>query len=454
MGKRFKKIKRKKYKRTVIIFTSVFLVVAAFILLSFKPSFKLSCDAVKIEAGGAFDAKSYIAKVKNIDTEKIVVSDNVNTEKPGEYEACYTYKGIKKALTVNVVDTVAPKITPKSDFSVYAGEAVTPEMLVEVEDGTDCKLELDNKGQDLSVIGEYTVTVSATDLGGNVSNCEVALTVKDPDTTPPVISGVKSISINVGDKLDLKEGVTVTDDYDENPILTVDDSNLNTKTAGKYTVYYTAADRSGNKVSVKRTVTVVNPKSNTTSGSSSGTSSSSSFDRTGVANQPYLVAVNRAMCTVTVYQKDSDGNYTVPVKAMVCSVGRAGHETPTGRYNTTDRYLWRLMVDGSYGRYAIRINGSIMFHSVCYYTKDESNLEYEEYNKLGSPASLGCIRLCLADIKWLYDNCPKGFPTVIYDDTSSPGPLGKPSAVKIDVNDVEKRGYDPTDPSADSPWNK
>lgn len=446
MGKRLRKSKRK-INKTGIVFITAFIVIGVFIYLLALPSFKFSSDTVKIEAGDTFEAETYITKVRNININKIVVSNDVDSKTPGEYKVTYVYKNIKKTLTVHVVDTVAPKITPKNDFYVYAGESVTPEMLVDVEDITDCKLELDHKGQDLSMIGEYQVTVSATDLGGNTSKCEVAVSVKDPDTTAPTISGIKNISITVGDTFDSRKGVTVTDDYDKNPILTVDDSNLNTKTAGKYTVIYTATDKSGNKASAKRIVTVVSPALNTPS-------NSSSFDRTGVANQPYLVAVNRAMCTITVYQKDSDGNYTVPIKAMVCSVGREGHETPTGRYTTTNRYEWRLMVDNSYGRYAIRINGSIMFHSVCYYTKDESNLEYEEYNKLGSPASLGCIRLCLSDIKWLYDNCPKGFPTVIYDDTSSPGPLGKPSGIKIDVNDVEKRGYDPTDWSPNSPWNQ
>ena len=437
-------IKRKNIKK-VIISATVLLVIGVVIGLLLLPSFKVSTDSVKIEAGKTFKAETYITKVKNIDKNEIDISEKVDNKNPGEYKVTYTYKKTKKILTVNVVDTVSPKLTPKKDVSVFAGETITAEMLADVEDATKCKLKLDNRGQDLSAIGEYSVTVSATDLGGNRSECKVKVTVKDPDVTPPVISGAKNISVKIGDTFDSKKGVTVTDDYDKEPTLTIDDKNLNTKTAGKYTVYYTATDKSGNKASVKRTVTVVNPTVATTG---------SDFDRKGIANQPYLVAVNRAMCTITVYGKDADGNYNVPIKAMVCSVGRSGHQTPTGRYNTTNRYDWRLMVDGSYGRYAIRINGSIMFHSVCYYTKSESNLEYEEYNKLGSPASLGCIRLCLRDIKWLYDNCPKGFPTVIYDDTSSPGPLGKPSSIKIDVNDVEKRGYDPTDWSSNSPWNK
>lgn len=439
-------IKNKIFKISIVLAT-VLLVIGVGIKLLLVPSFKISSDLVEIEAGRTFDAKTYITKVKNIDTNKINISENIDNEKPGEYKVTYSYKKTKKNLTVKVTDTVAPKLIPKNDISVFAGETVTAEMLTDVNDVTKCELEIDNHGQDLSIIGEYSVTVSATDLGGNVSKCEAKVVVKDPDVTPPVISGVKNISIKVGDTFDSQKGVTVTDDYDKNPTLAVDDKNLNTKTAGKYTVYYTATDKSGNKASVKRVITVVNPASATTSGSST-------FDTRGVANQPYLVAVNRAMCTITIYAKDSSGNYTVPVKAMVCSVGRSGHQTPTGRYNTTNRYDWRLMVDGNYGRYAIRINGSIMFHSVCYFTKNESNLEYEEYNKLGSPASLGCVRLCLSDIKWIYDNCPTGFPTVIYDDTSSPGPLGKPTSIKIDVNDVEKRGYDPTDWSPNSPWNK
>lgn len=170
------------------------------------------------------------------------------------------------------------------------------------------------------------------------------------------------------------------------------------------------------------------------------------WDVKGIENQPYLVCVNRAMCTTTVYGKDSAGNYTIPVKAFVCSVGRKGHGTPTGRYKTgTNRYEWRLMVDGTYARYAIGIYKGIMFHSVPYFKPSIDKLEYEEYNKLGSPASLGCIRMSIADEYWIWANCPVGFTTVIYDDTTCPGPIGKPVPLTIDVNDVVNRNYDPTE---------
>ena len=52
-------------------------------------------------------------------------------------------------------------------------------------------------------------------------------------------------------------------------------------------------------------------------------------------NQPYYIMVNRAQNTVTIYGLDEAGYYTVPVKAMVCSVGRQGHGTPRGTFAIT-----------------------------------------------------------------------------------------------------------------------
>lgn len=169
---------------------------------------------------------------------------------------------------------------------------------------------------------------------------------------------------------------------------------------------------------------------------------------------PYFIKVNRAMCCVTVYGIDDSGSYTIPVKAFACSVGREGEETIVGEnYTTTDKYVWRLMVDYTYGHFAFRINGGYLFHSVPFYTASSDSLETEEFNKLGSPASLGCVRMCVADVKWLYDNCPSGTKVTIYDDATTAGPLGKPDTIKIPVDSVNA-GWDPTDPDASNPWNK
>lgn len=167
---------------------------------------------------------------------------------------------------------------------------------------------------------------------------------------------------------------------------------------------------------------------------------------------PYFIKVNRAANCVTVYGIDADGAYTIPVIAFACSCGREGEETIIGEnYVTTDKYLWRLMVDNSYGHYAFRINGGYLFHSVPYLQANNSTLETDQYNLLGSPASLGCVRMCVRDVKWLYDNCPSGTKVTIYDDAGVPGPLGKPESIKIPL-DSEYAGWDPTDPDESNPW--
>lgn len=167
------------------------------------------------------------------------------------------------------------------------------------------------------------------------------------------------------------------------------------------------------------------------------------------ADQPYKIDVNLTQNIVTVYSKDESGAYTVPVKAFVCSVG---YQTPTGTYNTTAKYEWRPLFGNVYGQYATRITGSILFHSVPYFEEDKSTLEYLEYNKLGTTASMGCVRLTVEDVKWIYDNCPIGTTVTLYK-SNEIEPLVPQEPQKIDIAD-ERRGWDPTDPDENNPWNK
>ncbi len=165
----------------------------------------------------------------------------------------------------------------------------------------------------------------------------------------------------------------------------------------------------------------------------------------------YCIAVNRKQSVVVVYGKDQDGKFTRPVKSFVCSCGLPNTPTPIGSYKTSDKYVWRALDGGVYGQYATRITGHILFHSVPYYQQDKGTLEAEEYNKLGTPASAGCVRLTVRDAKWIYDNCSSGTIVTIYADGNIREPLIKPTPVKLDLND--KRSYwDPTDPDANNPW--
>lgn len=163
-------------------------------------------------------------------------------------------------------------------------------------------------------------------------------------------------------------------------------------------------------------------------------------------NQKYVIKVNKQQNCVTVYEKDSKGKFTKPVRAMVCSAGWA---TPVGTYNTKAKYRWKILLDNVWGQYSTRIVDGILFHSVWYYKQDPSTLSEKQYNNLGITCSHGCVRLTVEDAKWIYDNCGLGTKVIIYN-SSDPGPLGKPKAQKITLG----TGWDPTDPDKNNPYLK
>lgn len=185
---------------------------------------------------------------------------------------------------------------------------------------------------------------------------------------------------------------------------------------------------------------------NTTATNPKGSTTNNKKDNTPT----YYIKVNYGAQVVNVYKKDSSGNYTVPVKAMVCSTGTA---TPTsGIYSIPARWEWLRLQGYVWGHYSTQIKGNILFHSVPYLEKgNPASLEYWEYDKLGTYASAGCVRLKVIDAKWIYDNCGKGTKVEFYSD-SNPGPLGKPSSKKISSYSEELRNWDPTDPNPNNPW--
>lgn len=166
--------------------------------------------------------------------------------------------------------------------------------------------------------------------------------------------------------------------------------------------------------------------------------------------EKYYIKVNCLAQTVTIYEKDAKGYYSVPVKAMICSTGT---NTPqTGIYPITYyKKEWLALQGKVYGQYCTQIIGNILFHSVPYLEYgNPASLEYWEYDKLGEEASLGCVRLTAKDAKWIFDNCDAGTKVEFYS-SESPGPLGKPTIEKISQYE-EFRNWDPTDEKEKNPW--
>lgn len=145
----------------------------------------------------------------------------------------------------------------------------------------------------------------------------------------------------------------------------------------------------------------------------------------------YHIEVSLAAQIVYIYNVDEAGNKGDLAKAILCSTGKTESPTPLGKWIILDngmehlvenawgvsRYQFEYLSGISYGQYMSRLwkvettaqdaetwgPSDFLFHSVPYYAIDKNRLMTEEWNKLGTPASAGCIRMNASDAKWIYD---------------------------------------------------
>lgn len=156
----------------------------------------------------------------------------------------------------------------------------------------------------------------------------------------------------------------------------------------------------------------------------------------------YHITVDRARCQITVYAPDGENGYIIPCRTFICSPGKTSTPTPVGNFATTAKYRWHVLDGPSYGQYCTRIGRMrILFHSVPGSNATSYNISASKYNKLGEPASGGCIRMTVADAKWIYDNCGLGTSVTIGDSLAAP--FDKPEGIKIPAG----QNWDPTDPA-------
>ena len=158
------------------------------------------------------------------------------------------------------------------------------------------------------------------------------------------------------------------------------------------------------------------------------------------------VMINTATEQVIAFDRNDD-----VLQVFACSTGKSGN-TVSGTFATSNYYDWHLMNGGVYSRYAVRFNQHELMHSVPYYRHSPDSLEYRQFNKLGTPASMGCCRMSLSNAKWIYDNTKPGTTVKVVHDPSIEYELTSP-IIRIDETNKATRGWDPTDTDPRSPYN-
>lgn len=159
----------------------------------------------------------------------------------------------------------------------------------------------------------------------------------------------------------------------------------------------------------------------------------------------YILRLNKDMKTLTVYTKDGDNGYILPVKAILTTVG---NDTPIGTFKTYESYRWKYMhaAEGGaiYCQYLLRFKNGFILHSIIYQgAADSYHLVADTYNQIGKNKSDGCVRMLSGDAAWVYNNCGVGTQITIYNDAWVTGPFDRP-AVQQAIPTTQN--YDPTDP--------
>lgn len=156
---------------------------------------------------------------------------------------------------------------------------------------------------------------------------------------------------------------------------------------------------------------------------------------------PYYVEVDVVNQLIKIFGLDENREHTKLEKVFWCSTGTPGYPSRPGDYVLTGRRSrWAHFPNWGGGTAAwwLRIDREIAFHSIIYANYDLKRPNMNSVRKLGSVASHGCIRLTLADAKWMYDNIGAGTLVRIYDNgvkdpelkaASKPGEFNKKTFV-------------------------
>ena len=148
----------------------------------------------------------------------------------------------------------------------------------------------------------------------------------------------------------------------------------------------------------------------------------------------YRIEIDITNQVATIYGVYSDKSSKVLMSEFV-STARKGKTTPTGNFKIQGASGGRKaklrtakMESGkSYAEYLCRFHGAKCMHCVPYSKRNTTGHVYKkEFNKLGTKASGGCVRMPWKMAHYIYTKCPIGTPVKVFKGTKGKYPAGKP----------------------------
>ncbi|MCL2071818.1 MAG: DUF5011 domain-containing protein [Oscillospiraceae bacterium] len=224
--------------------------------------FSVDDEVVFVKGGSkAFDIDAFTTYSDTVDCSFVKRPPPGFEKNIGEYDVILLINGAEFHSKAVVTENVPPAVTAEEAW-IFLGEKAESDDFYVVN---TANIAAESESTDISsvfvempnwnAVGTQNVSVRVVDVIGNYTTVTSVLTIIR-DTVKPVIHGAVDIYATHGAVIRYRDGITITDDYDPEPKLTIDSSRVNVNQAGEYPVTYTATDRSGNSSSVTVTVHV------------------------------------------------------------------------------------------------------------------------------------------------------------------------------------------------------
>lgn len=250
-----KKVKKKSKLSKVVIIILAFLIIIGLVYFGYRiykrsEISKRINNNISIEYGEVLTL-DYILKGS---FEKVKVEPKLSSLKDvGEHEVTLTINGEVFKVKVNIKDTIAPELTVK-DVQKYMDEDLpkVEEFVESVDDLSEVSLTMSKIEK---TVGEHEVTITASDEYDNKTSKKAKLTIIEYKGSV-TFSGLSNLSVEIGNKPDLRKNVSAKDDRFGDLEFTIDDSKVNYNAIGTYTIYYTVTDQLGNVSTRERKITI------------------------------------------------------------------------------------------------------------------------------------------------------------------------------------------------------
>lgn len=216
-------------------------------------------EELTIEAGEPVPpAQEYLAEDADIVLSYVSDISSIQTNVPGDHSLTILCKDEQRTVTLHIEDTIAPAGTVQNLSALQSEIPSAEDFVTSAEDVSGVTISF-AKAPDPDQAGEQEVVILLTDAAGNETELTAVLDLTI-DHEAPVIEGVQHIAVYQGTAVAYRSGVSVTDDQDGAPSLTIDSSGVDLSKPGVYEVTYTASDFAGNTSSVTATITVYEKK--------------------------------------------------------------------------------------------------------------------------------------------------------------------------------------------------